>query len=271
LVGGLAGIVVSQSLTDIVLNVLGWRETDLGDVLGQVPYRLLPLGVFVGTLLVGIRLAAAHPPEKGGVEPRLSKSFYMGTVAVAWGVPMLVVAATLVPIAAQDWVPEDRLPILLLFGMATLLAVLGTVTIFVLLYRAWGALQDGHARTSPGRAVGFLFIPIFGFYWIFQVLWGFAKDFNALVSRHSMDAARLPPGLFLAQAILIVSTILIRVDPVIGFVICPISYVLWLVMVTKICDGVNALPLVTAQGPSTQGGDHSVSHQAEGDLAPGPS
>ena len=49
----------------------------------------------------------------------------------------------------------------------------------VLLARLWGVMRDApsEARTTPGKAVGFLFIPIFGsLYWIFQAYPGLASD-----------------------------------------------------------------------------------------------
>ena len=33
---------------------------------------------------------------------------------------------------------------------------------------------------TPGKAVGFLFIPVFGLYWMFVSIWGLGKVFNAL-------------------------------------------------------------------------------------------
>jgi len=46
------------------------------------------------------------------------------------------------------------------------------LTIFnTVVYKAWEAIQNGHARTSPGKAVGFLFIPCFSLYWMFPAYW----------------------------------------------------------------------------------------------------
>src|SRR5687767_6774080 len=61
---------------------------------------------------------------------------------------------------------------------------------FHLYYRAWKAIQDGHARTTPGKAVGFLLIPLFNLYWMFPALWGFSKDYNAYIERHSINVPR---------------------------------------------------------------------------------
>ena len=92
----------------------------------------------------------------------------------------------------------------------------------------------GRPARAPGKAVGLLFVPFFNLYWAFQVFWGFAKDYNSYVNRHSMRLRKLPERLFLAYAILVVAS-------VIPFVF-PVTFVVGLVMVWKICDGVNALP-----------------------------
>jgi len=55
---------------------------------------------------------------------------------------------------------------------------------FVLLYRFWQIDQDGFASTIPGKAVGFLFIPIFNFYWFFRAYMGLAIDQNRYIARH---------------------------------------------------------------------------------------
>jgi hypothetical protein len=60
----------------------------------------------------------------------------------------------------------------------------GSILMFVLLYKLWSVVQDGQAATTPGKAVGFLFIPFFNFYWIFQAFWGLAKDLNRYIKQH---------------------------------------------------------------------------------------
>ena len=55
---------------------------------------------------------------------------------------------------------------------------------FMLLYRFWQIIQDGFASTTPGKAVGFLFIPFFNFYWFFRAYFGLAKDQNRYIARH---------------------------------------------------------------------------------------
>jgi len=54
----------------------------------------------------------------------------------------------------------------------------------VVLYKFWQVIQDGHARTIPGKAVGFLFIPIFSYYWLFVAYFGLAMDLNRYIERH---------------------------------------------------------------------------------------
>jgi hypothetical protein len=62
-------------------------------------------------------------------------------------------------------------------------AALGDILQFVLLYRLWKAIQNENSRTTPGKAVGYLFIPIFNFYWRFRAYWGFSKQANEYIER----------------------------------------------------------------------------------------
>lgn len=80
-----------------------------------------------------------------------------------------------------------------------LLAYILTLLVF---QRAWAAIQDGSATMTPGKAVGYSFIPVFNFYWLFLVMSGFAQDHNALLARRKIDAPELPVGYFTAAATL---------------------------------------------------------------------
>ena len=58
------------------------------------------------------------------------------------------------------------------------LGIVCTVLVYIYLYRAWQCVAPEFARSTPGKAVGFLFIPFFNFYWMFQAFLGLAKDYN---------------------------------------------------------------------------------------------
>lgn len=99
-------------------------------------------------------------------------------------------------------------------GLALITAM---VLFYVLLYKAWNQIQDGHARTSAGQAVGFLFIPFFNFYWLFVAVYGLALDLHNYVVRRGLLRRVGPypvsPGLALACCIVM----LCNVVPILGF------------------------------------------------------
>jgi hypothetical protein len=64
----------------------------------------------------------------------------------------------------------------------------GAACFFVLLYRAWVVLQDGRTRPTAGRAVGFMFMPLFNIYWDFIAVLGVARRLNRFTRRHELDA-----------------------------------------------------------------------------------
>ncbi|MCF7927476.1 MAG: hypothetical protein K9L68_00155 [Spirochaetales bacterium] len=70
-----------------------------------------------------------------------------------------------------------QVPLILAYGF--LLVVVVTVVITMIWhYKNWSILPENLRATTPGRAVGFLFIPIFNFYWIFVSFVGLWKGLN---------------------------------------------------------------------------------------------
>lgn len=176
---------------------------------------------------------------------RLSKEFYMASFAVsAVGVIFVFVAyVEIFYVLASAARTGNASPgpshlagsgtrLLLVIGLLGL--IYGSVVMMVLLYRMWKSIQDGHTRTTPGKAVGFLFIPLFNLYWMFQAYWGFSKDYNSHLERKGLAVPKLPEGLFLAWNIIILFTWI----PFLGVVA---YWAVGFVLISKICDGVNAL------------------------------
>lgn len=69
-------------------------------------------------------------------------------------------------------------------GSLVLMLVLSNL----LLYRVWALIQDGVARVTPGRAIGYRFIPFFHFYWELVAVKGLAEDLNAYARRKEIAA-----------------------------------------------------------------------------------
>ena len=96
------------------------------------------------------------------------------------------------------------------------------------IYRAWSCLLAGNPSTTPGKAVGFMFIPFFNIYWIFVAIAGLPKDWNRIVSSYEdlHTAPRMSEGVFLMYAI--------------GSIIFPpLSLVVMFPMMSQICNGIN--------------------------------
>lgn len=187
---------------------------------------------------MGVRAEPASPPAIVPDPPvrkppklpqaELSKAFYLVSVAGGLGLSILF---SMSPDRRDSDLPALR-------WVAFLCAA---IVMMVLLYRLWKGIQDSHARTSPGQAIGLLFIPVFNVYWLFQVFWGFSRDYNRFVDRHAPGASKLPEGLFLASnityTVLAFTYWVPGLYPAVGLV----NAVLLCLAVSKACDSVNAL------------------------------
>ena len=72
----------------------------------------------------------------------------------------------------------------------------------LILHRGWKAVQDGQARTTPGQAVGYCFIPLFNLYWCFVAYHGLMQEFNRLAVARGRPDQKVIEGISLTQCIL---------------------------------------------------------------------
>ncbi len=88
-------------------------------------------------------------------------------------------------------------------------ALVGVILLMIVQYRAWRMIQSMRPRTTPGRAVGFQFIPFFNLYWAFVAYPGLAKDMNTFNKRHGVSQARVSEGMGLAIALVMLGQFLL--------------------------------------------------------------
>ncbi len=72
----------------------------------------------------------------------------------------------------------------------------------LILHRGWKAVQDGKAQTTPGKAVGFMFIPIFNLYWGFVAWYGLMQEFNRLAVARARQDQKVGESMALTLCIL---------------------------------------------------------------------
>lgn len=110
-------------------------------------------------------------------------------------------------IAANDSSSGNDVLILIgviLFIIGVSLGFLGSLRFWILLYRCWKVIQDGFAQTTPGKAVGFLFIPIFNIIWMFIAFYGLSNDLNRYIERYQMKITPCNSGLVLCTLIFMI-------------------------------------------------------------------
>lgn len=72
----------------------------------------------------------------------------------------------------------------------------------VIVRRAWAGIDGGADRLSPAKAQGFLWIPLYNFYWVFPALVSLASQTNAKADAEQIPAGRITRGFGLVIAIL---------------------------------------------------------------------
>ena len=162
----------------------------------------------------------------------VSKGFFLGSWAFNGLALLMAVLATLYGSHVEKREAFE------LFYYSIIPMIYSASVMFIFTYKIWAAIQDGHVSISPKKAVGFLFIPFYNIYWAFKVIWGFSKEYNLFLARHSIKAPALPESLFLTYCILI----WLGAIPMVGLYIVAINFVLGWLIINKTCDAINSLP-----------------------------
>ncbi len=220
-------------ITGAVVHMAGWILVLIGAFSAAAAPGAVerPTTAQTSDLLTGV-----HREALGRIVP-VSPAFYISIIAGSFGLVLVLTLISSVfiyladePIIGGGVACVSALPVLV-----------GMTAMCVFIHRIWDAIQMGQPRTTPGKAVGFLFIPFFNFYWAFQVYWGWAKDYNRLIAEHGIDAPAMPEGLALALCIFMVVTTPLGFIPFLGPLVSIAGLVLLLTFVAKACGAVEAL------------------------------
>jgi hypothetical protein len=109
----------------------------------------------------------------------------------------------------------------------------------VLQYQCWTALPERYRATTPAQAAGFIFIPLFNFYWIFITLRRLADGFNAFREEHPGRPIRDARGLATAKAISFVCGWTIGWIPGLGSIVAIVDAILFVLYYRAIVSNAN--------------------------------
>ncbi len=120
-------------------------------------------------------------------------------------------------------------------------AIVTTVFWCILLYRHWSLLQGHGARTTPGKAVGFGFIPFYCFYWWFVAYAGLATDNNRYLHVTGITSTRMSYGLAVTSCILGILSCTVGLIPVVGAILTVPEMIIGFILVLQQRDCVLAI------------------------------
>ena len=138
-----------------------------------------------------------------------------------------------------EFLPKDAELLLALLWIPALIVM--TVFWCILLYRQWSLLQGHGARVTPGKAVGFGFIPFYCFYWWFVAYAGLATDTNRRLKEIGTNAKRMSFGLAVTDCILGILSSTIGFIPVIGAALTVPIMIIGFILVVQQRDCVLAI------------------------------
>jgi len=165
----------------------------------------------------------------------LDKPFFLSSLLVA---PLFLIMAAVLT-SDQGVIDQVFDTVLLLIGLCALLYI-GFVTCFFV-YKIWSIIPPDSADITPAKAVGFLFIPLFNMYWVFQVFWGFSHRYNRFVRESYPNAPVVPENFFLGFSVLAVLSVIFMVVPAAGIILAAMAYLVLVFLVIKTFDAVSAL------------------------------
>jgi hypothetical protein len=125
--------------------------------------------------------------------------------------------------------PPVALIATIVIGVLVVLGLLlaNVIAYYMLLYKAWNMIQDGRPRTTPGLAIGLMFVPFFNLYWQFVAIRGLAEDLNFYAQRRNYHIREANVGIVTASLVMGTVSAVLNFCPVpeVGLVVMIISLV----------------------------------------------
>jgi hypothetical protein len=100
-------------------------------------------------------------------------------------------------------------------------------------------LPDKYRVIAPGKAVGFLFIPVFNLYWVFPSLVKLADGFQHWGDDHPQQPVKLATGLGIAKAASFVAYWTIAWIPGFALCVCTVDVVLFTLYYRAVVSNAN--------------------------------
>ena len=128
-----------------------------------------------------------------------------------------------------------------IIGLGVIAVIIAMIYFFVLLYQVWRfVINESQSNNlvpsieTPGKAVGYCFIPFYNFYWVFQVFGKFPKDFNVLSAKKGSNKV-MSEGLGSAIPILVIISIIPFIGYVTAFINFLILYPIFISQAVRLC------------------------------------
>lgn len=167
-----------------------------------------------------------------GFLARLDKNYQwmIGSIITLLAGTLFLVFASVAAVAAERY--DDSYARVGSFMLIAILIFLAGVVLTIVFfckvqYAYWTIVQDGSQKPSPGEAVGFLFIPLFNFYWAFVSFNRLSKELNKKADMVDPGGyQRADEGTSLTYCILNICTII----PFLGYLASLVNIILFFII-----------------------------------------
>jgi len=129
-------------------------------------------------------------------------------------------------------------------GFSVVLLSTAAITIVlwsILHYRCWQALPARFRATTPDKAIGFMFIPFYDFYWAFISFVALPRGFVLHARNAGREPTSDPTPLGIAMAVLFICSFTIGLIPGIASLVGVASFVVWVLYYRQILPYANAV------------------------------
>jgi hypothetical protein len=185
------------------------------------------------------RVQAAQPAGAGdGSGSRQPKRLSM-TLALVF--QCILIGGAL--LHALMWLDGDNGAVSVLSLLFFVPAILCIVFSCMLHHKCWAAMPEGFGRLTPGKAVGYMFIPFYNLYWVFPSFAGLGSDCVALAKAKGFRGHDSIAGLGMGLAVVMCVEMVLGWYPALGLLLSAGEFVLWILFyqgVTKLLNRVAA-------------------------------